>query len=228
MPAERWRDRYEGRACSSCECRSNILPLWLWFPEQTTEWGQVHPARAHARARCFDSTACRARIVKREERGRLRSSRIYLSHRPGEPEQCEQPGHCGWCGEPMWRVNKAGETKPDRTRNYHRAERGERDCRKEADGSYCFSARTALKWEARNRGETELHCADCGALCWRAKADSPNDEYNGREFEEWQADHDIPIEDGGEHVIENLRPRCTPCHKAKTAREAADRAQARA
>lgn len=230
--AERRRDRYEGRACHVCECRTNILPLFLWFPEQKQTYGahtQVYPALTRAHARCFDTTACAARVAKRDERGRLRSSRIYLSSRPGRPAECAREGHCGWCGEPMWRVNKAGDTVPDRTRNYHRAERDERDCRKEADGEYCFSARTALKWDARNRGETELRCVDCGGVCWCAKSESPNDdaEYNGREWMEWQADHEIPLEDGGEHVIENLRCRCTPCHGAKTAREAGRRASAR-
>ena len=43
----------------------------------------------------------------------------------------------------------------------------------------------------------------------------------------WEADHEVPLEDGGEQTIANLRCRCVPCHNAKTAREASDRARRR-
>ena len=44
----------------------------------------------------------------------------------------------------------------------------------------------------------------------------------------WDADHITPVEHGGGSCgIENLQTLCHPCHKAKTARQAADKAVAR-
>lgn len=44
----------------------------------------------------------------------------------------------------------------------------------------------------------------------------------------WEADHDNPVHlGGGECGPENFRTRCTVCHKAKSAREAAERARVR-
>jgi hypothetical protein len=43
----------------------------------------------------------------------------------------------------------------------------------------------------------------------------------------WEAEHEVPIIDGGEHVLANLRCRCVPCHRAKTTREAVERAARR-
>jgi 5-methylcytosine-specific restriction protein A len=39
-----------------------------------------------------------------------------------------------------------------------------------------------------------------------------------------EIDHDVPLEQGGSNARANLMPRCTDCHKAKTAREASARA----
>jgi 5-methylcytosine-specific restriction endonuclease McrA len=52
-------------------------------------------------------------------------------------------------------------------------------------------------------------CAACGRL-WQASKD--------------HVDHEIPREQGGSDDDSNLRLRCVECHKAKTAREAAQRA----
>lgn len=62
--------------------------------------------------------------------------------------------------------------------------------------------RVALRYNYR--------CADCGlALLPRA----------------WECDHIIPRERGGSNDELNLQPLCTtPCHAAKTAREAGNRA----
>jgi 5-methylcytosine-specific restriction protein A len=44
----------------------------------------------------------------------------------------------------------------------------------------------------------------------------------------WQADHKIEVAAGGAELgLDNLQTLCTPCHKAKTARFAADRAAAK-
>lgn len=52
-------------------------------------------------------------------------------------------------------------------------------------------------------------CAECG-LIWRSHID--------------QIDHRIPREQGGSNDEANLQPLCIPCHDAKTACEAAQRA----
>ena len=55
-------------------------------------------------------------------------------------------------------------------------------------------------------------CCDCGRL-WLPHRD--------------HVDHEIPRERGGSDDDSNLRLRCIECHKAKTAREARERAVAR-
>lgn len=43
----------------------------------------------------------------------------------------------------------------------------------------------------------------------------------------WHADHVVPLWAGGENDIRNMQTLCETCHKAKTAREAGERARAR-
>lgn len=40
----------------------------------------------------------------------------------------------------------------------------------------------------------------------------------------WEADHIVPIVDGGALTIDNVQTLCATCHRAKTAREATARA----
>lgn len=43
----------------------------------------------------------------------------------------------------------------------------------------------------------------------------------------WEADHKIPVVEGGLNCLANLRTLCVPCHKAETRKLAARRAQRR-
>jgi 5-methylcytosine-specific restriction endonuclease McrA len=43
----------------------------------------------------------------------------------------------------------------------------------------------------------------------------------------WELDHIVPLADGGTHELANMQTLCRPCHRAKTAREAAERARRR-
>lgn len=60
----------------------------------------------------------------------------------------------------------------------------------------------------------QYRCARCGRL-WLSSRD--------------QIDHIVPLEQGGSNDESNLQPLCTdPCHKLKTAEEAAARVRSRA
>lgn len=207
--------------CVTCGRKSDILAVYFWRPPGIYR-ERFPQGMWSVRAKCFDRPACRARREKRRDRASVRASRITITTPPGNPKERAKPGNCCWCGGPMTRKNKAGEVVPDRRRSYHRAEHGERDCRAEVDASYTFDARIAIRRVARLAGDTELRCVDCDALC-----EHLTDEFNGEGCVMWEADHELALEDGGEHALENLRARCCPCHRSKTGRENAARAAAR-
>jgi 5-methylcytosine-specific restriction endonuclease McrA len=170
-------------------------------------------------------------------------SAIWLYERPGtEPWQ---PGHCRWCDAAIVLVNPADYRRRRREVHYgDEHEEGGHECRKAMLGSRTWDARHAVQWAAQDRGA--LACVDCGQVVeeyrderWhglQVEVVHPPDPrvLPGRHAElvatgvpGWEADHEIPIEDGGEHTLENLRCRCIPCHRAKTAREATARAARR-
>ncbi|MBD3175775.1 MAG: hypothetical protein GF320_11380 [Armatimonadia bacterium] len=43
----------------------------------------------------------------------------------------------------------------------------------------------------------------------------------------WEIDHKTPLWAGGANHVDNLQVLCVPCHREKTAREAAERAKQR-
>ena len=128
--------------------------------------------------------------------------------RSGRLMVCEPPwsgpfkqGRCCWCGEEIVLLEGAHHAMRQRTR--HRGDKweaGKRDCDGEFRRSVCWSARDLVKL----RGDPA--CVDCGSTG------------------EWDADHHIPLWEGGEHVASNIVRRCEPCHKRKTAEEAGRRA----
>lgn len=160
---------------------------------------------------------------KRAERARVRGRMLVLV----EPAARDAPsGTCRWCGD---RIIEGGEV--NRRRSYHHGEEawryggrprpGEPDCWTEWQRSRTWDARIALRRLAELEGEP-LRCADCGRVCEGAE---PVDGLN--QDVPWDADHEVPLEDGGEHSVENLRCRCVPCHRAKTGAEARRRARRR-
>lgn len=93
-----------------------------------------------------------------------------------------------------------------RARTRHRGDEwevGDRNCLKAYLRSFAFNARDLVV----SRGDPA--CVDCGSEC------------------SWDADHDIPLWEGGEHSPANLVRRCDACHKAKTKKEAGRRAALR-
>jgi 5-methylcytosine-specific restriction enzyme A len=101
---------------------------------------------------------------------------------------------CRGCGEPVRKVDGA----PDRRRLWHP------DCVHAyllaRDPAYVRAA----VWQ-RDQGV----CAGCGREC-----DSAGD---------WEADHVVPLVDGGGFDLSNLQTLCVECHRRKTAIENAER-----
>lgn len=118
-------------------------------------------------------------------------------------------GMCSFCGgfiiEPDGRVN--------RRRKWHQAGRDRRDCL----GEYLLGDQAFFRARvfARDHGV----CVECGPESM--PCDTP---LNRRG---WAADHIVPVVDGGSWTLENAQTLCDPHHKAKTAREAAERAARR-
>lgn len=115
-----------------------------------------------------------------------------------------KPGLCAWCGQPIVLADPTDYRRAQRTR--HRGDEhevGERNCQREYNRSTVWSAR----WLIIYRGDP--CCVDCGVI----------NAY-------WEADHRIPLCDGGPHDPTNIERRCEDCHRRKTAAEARARLQA--
>jgi len=109
-------------------------------------------------------------------------------------------------------------------RRYHYGDEhevGDQDCLSRWKESTCWDARGAVKLR-----DLELHgrlfCAECGTVVGAEKGE--DDRWTEVA---WEADHRIPLEDGGPHHIDNLQVLCVPCHRRKTAAEASARATRR-
>ncbi len=205
--------RWNGGACCHCGALRRILVLWHWLPPRVHSFyaGLSHPAHLSARARCLDREACEARVAKRTERARVRATCIVLK----EPAAADAPlGICRWCGAALTGLNGS-------RRNYCYADREGRDCVKAWNGSRTYDARVVVRHRARAVGGG-VRCVDCDAVCEPEDHAAP-----GASWVHWEADHEVALEDGGAHAMENLVCRCVPCHKAKTARECRLRATRR-
>lgn len=203
MGEVRWQvPRTYRQGCARCGCKRDTLVVC-----SVIRWRGWHAERAGVthlmtpRRYCVAAAACEARVAKRRDRAQQRGARLVLEEpaAPGAPK-----GTCRWCGE---RIVLVGDGAARRgSRRYHRGdehEAGERDCHHEWLRSYTNDAWRAIEL----RGDEA--CADCGSTSW------------------WEADHEVALEDGGEHTLANLVRRCEPCHRAKTAREARARAARR-
>lgn len=90
-------------------------------------------------------------------------------------------------------------------------------------------------WIETPTPESEYH-ASCVRMAWLAEAEAHglgkfpsrtrwmSEECVGHT---WEADHDTPLADGGDHGPAAVVTRCVPCHKAKTKAEAKRRAENR-
>jgi hypothetical protein len=146
--------------------------------------------------------------------------------RPAKPNPDAPMGTCRWCLELV--LDDDGNVQ--KRRRWHQVAAGhDTDC---LDEYLALCDPRAFLWK-RDRGV----CAECGidTEAERERFDTETADLNGLERWRaqqdgeytltWEGDHRHPLIDGGEHVKENLQTLCTPCHKAKTAREARARAR---
>jgi 5-methylcytosine-specific restriction endonuclease McrA len=163
----------------------------------------------------------------------------------GEPKAPDSPlGVCRWCGERIVILDPDDYRRARRRYHYgDEHEEGDIDCLSRWKESTTWDARHAVKLrdlEANGR----LFCAACGLVVFEPgkpwpeplhrlpRAERPDlnpeiaEQYRPKESP-WECDHRIPLEDGGPHHIDNLQVLCTPCHRHKTAHEAAARAERR-
>lgn len=149
----------------------------------------------------------RARITIYESvfEGQRREARKRGEDVPWLRGRAETPTTCCWCGQPIVLVDPERDyRRRSRTRHYgDEYEVGDRDCTRQFLRSYVFNERQLIE----HRGDPD--CVDCGST-------GP-----------WEADHDVPLWDGGEHSAANIVRRCIPCHREKTRREATLRAARR-
>lgn len=227
----------DAEACWTCGARRGLFVVWHWRPACDrvffSGFTQHYPAHLTGRARCLDSAACDARVRKRRDRASQRAGAIYIFDRP-----CADPAEdaCQWCGEPIELADPTDYRRRQRTMHQgDEHEVGDRNCRHESAGARVWNARDALRSAARRSGRAALACADCGEVVeqlvngrWVGLQTATIDGRTVRtRVPPWEADHEIPLEDDGEHTLENLRCRCVPCHQAKTAEEARARAARR-
>ncbi len=223
--------------CWECNARSGLLTIYHVSPRPTdaVHWPEGARWSQHHRTVCCGAAACRARIVKRKARARQRSSVLFVLVEPRCPDA--PGGTCKWCGEAIYSSDGKG---VDRRRRYHygplnRHElRGRPPMLDEPDCVYWYhhwrtmDSRVALQREAEALGRTVLRCADCGRECSRQRPLRQSGQAGWWwDSRPWEADHELALEDGGEHRLENLAVRCAPCHRAKTAEENRARAAER-
>ena len=178
----------------------------------------------------------------------IRSSLIVLKAPAFQRDECPD-GHCHWCGhilgftkEATWhnrqRVRHKGELHielpillPD-GRNSAISHPIYRDCDREFRQSMVWNGQNAVRWKAWQeciaKGAPDnkyiVWCVDCKATCevgfvWVPKKRIGFATRQRKVHKRWEADHEIELVDGGEHSVENLRPRCCECHARKTERE---------
>lgn len=90
------------------------------------------------------------------------------------------------------------------------------------DNGICAScAVDCLEVEREIRRATPERLAELRAAGWRFEGG-----WSAR-YSQWEADHIVPLAEGGSMEIENLRTLCVPCHKRETAALARRRAESR-
>lgn len=127
-------------------------------------------------------------------------------------------GTCRWCGEPIT-FGRVGARRWHDGREPQPAHLRDEGAVKEPACLQIYlllSKPSATSPALLELAGLEYACAECGR---RPEA---------HERVKFDVDHRVPLADGGEHALSNLQLLCNdPCHKAKTAREAGERAARR-
>lgn len=176
-------------------------------------------------AHCADEGAC-LDYQQTQRAKRNRRQGLFILEHPAAPDA--QPPYCKWCGT-MIELKDPDDYRRQR-RNYHRGDEyevGEQDCISLFLRSRTYEPRQAV-WHREVTAHGRLACHACGTVCAEPHAERPHNRFIGSEPEPWQADHIVPLEDGGKHELDNLQPLCIPCHRRKTGRENRERAERRA
>jgi hypothetical protein len=225
-----WRGWGKRGECRNCGARSTIRVIWVSQIRREARTDTPYAAWNHPAERwsvadeaCLDTDACEARKKRAyEQRSRRSGTLRWVQSRFEAPGLDLPKGTCRWCGEQI--VYTADADYRVKSRQRHRGDEhevGDRDCRREHNRSYAFSGRELVQL----RGDP--CCVWCGqAEVW---VEDPNSEFRDGWWHngDWEADHVVPLEDGGAHCPTNIARCCCDCHKAKTARENAARREAR-
>lgn len=216
-----WRTSARSQRCSWCKAKSGLLLFKvrhvrlparyfadgsLIAPEQ--RWSGLF-------TQCIDREACKERSGRAYENRQKRSGNLRWAQ--SRFERADLPkGSCRWCGEPIVFVDDVPYRMKQRER--HRGDEyevGDRNCRREHDRTFAATPRDLIM----HRGDP--CCVDCGeAEIWH----DPGDGTEGWWLPgDWEADHVIPVEDGGPHTPTNIARRCVDCHRRKTNAENAAR-----
>lgn len=226
-------------------------PLVRREPRQVEAMRGMTPVARRGGGLCLLTAECEAivqrRKVKQEQRGKLpKDATLKKLHKA-------ERGRCKWCGERVYRVNKNGHVVVDLRRMWHLGRTVHPDAEPEPD---CLREYSAQGFTFRDQVglRDKGVCASCGRDCeaerraweslrpskawdaedaadWYSKAfeerDAEHREWLEQEPVGWQADHIVPLEDDGEHLLANAQTLCGPCHVVKTARENSERARRR-
>lgn len=125
-------------------------------------------------------------------------------------------GQCRWCGEPILHSEGDKQGEPNLRRRWHP------ECVDAYNASDPGELRRALR--KRDRGCCAICKLDTNGLRRELKGRGRARKLRERGFKPrqslWEADHIVPLIDGGGYGLDNLQTLCTPCHKQKTADEA--------
>lgn len=215
--------------CSRCR-RSSVPLLYTVRTRPTFTYGHDGPTGGIRilSAVCFDQEACFAYQQTKRAKAQRRTG-LFILERPKAP--AAEPPFCKWCGERIVLV-EPGDYRRAR-RNYHRGDEyeiGNVDCGLAFRLARTYEPRVAV-FHREVKAHGVLACVACGEVCAEPNPDAARPGRSvvlAREPKRWEADHRVPLEDGGTHELDNLQCLCCPCHRLKTARENRERAARRA
>lgn len=226
----RWEWPSTARRCYWCR-RKSVLMVYTVKMRPTFTYGKDGPTGTEPvlSAKCLDDDECWGyQMAQRAKRSRRQG--LFILEQPAAPDA--RPPYCKWCGLEIVLVNPDDHRR--RQRGYHRGDEHEvgntLDCVAAYNAARTYEPRVAVfHREVTEHGR--LACVDCGTVCAEPNPDVKRPSRNlwhAIELVPWECDHDQPLEDGGLHELDNLRCRCIPCHRKKTARENRERAERRA